>query len=381
MPYAGDRICHDADSHVVELPGWLNEHADPGLRDRLKPLDLGLAGGKAAEAIERAAARARGGQAEVDLSNSIAGPKGWFAPGAFDPAERSRVLDHLGFASQLVFSTFALSQFLGADRELLYGGARAHNRAITAFCADDERLLPVGFVPLDDPGATLREARDAIRFGCRAIALPLTPPRHISPTHPDHDGLWALLEESNVPFMLHIGFGGSRFIPPGFHANGRPVSDFIGGGENLRAKDYAALGHGPAIFLAALALDGIFEHFPRLRGGCIELGASWVVPWLRQIDQAQRMFSRSEPAVKELSMRPSDYVRRQVKFTPFAGEDVGWMIEQAGEELFLFSSDYPHPEGTRDPIGRFEQTLTGASKDAVERFYARNFVEMMSGQG
>ncbi len=26
------------------------------------------------------------------------------------------------------------------------------------------------------------------------------------------------------------------------------------------------------------------------------------------------------------------------------------MIEQAGAELFMFSSDYPHPEGTKDPI-------------------------------
>ena len=49
----------------------------------------------------------------------------------------------------------------------------------------------------------------------------------------------------------------------------------------------------------------------------------------------------------------------QVRFTPFPGEDVGRMIRDAGPELFLFSSDYPHPEGTDDPIGRFERTLRG----------------------
>jgi len=96
-----------------------------------------------------------------------------------------------------------------------------------------------------------------------------------------------------------------------------------------------------------LALDCIFERFPRLRGGCIELGASWVVPSLQQIDQAEKMFSRSEPA---------------------------------GEELFLLSSDYPHPEGTRDPIGRFENKMADVSTDAAERLFARNFIEMMSGQ-
>jgi len=57
---------------------------------------------------------------------------------------------------------------------------------------------------------------------------------------------------------------------------------------------------------------------------------------------------------------------------------VGWMIEQAGPELFLFSSDYPHPEGGRDPLARFERSLEGRSEGDRERFYSGNFAEMMS---
>ena len=63
--------------------------------------------------------------------------------------------------------------------------------------------------------------------------------------------------------------------------------------------------------------------------------------------------------------------------TPFATEPVGWMIEQAGDDLFLFSSDYPHPEGTRDPVGRFERSLAGVAEPAKDRFYAGNFAAMM----
>jgi predicted TIM-barrel fold metal-dependent hydrolase len=66
-----------------------------------------------------------------------------------------------------------------------------------------------------------------------------------------------------------------------------------------------------------------------------------------------------------------------MKFTPFVTEPVGWLIEQAGEELFLFSTDYPHPEGGRDPLGRFEASLGDASAAARDRFYAGNFAEMM----
>ncbi|MGH7012369.1 MAG: hypothetical protein ACREEX_16155, partial [Caulobacteraceae bacterium] len=90
-----------------------------------------------------------------------------------------------------------------------------------------------------------------------------------------------------------------------------------------------------------------------------------------------RVFKKTDPAVSGLSLKPSDYIRRQVKFTPFPGEDVGEMIRQAGSELFLFSSDYPHPEGTTDPIGRFERTFEGIDEAAKERFYAANFQEMM----
>jgi len=53
------------------------------------------------------------------------------------------------------------------------------------------------------------------------------------------------------------------------------------------------------------------------------------------------------------------------------------MIADGGADLFMFSSDYPHPEGTNDPKGRFERTMTALDEDAKDRFYRRNFEEMM----
>lgn len=50
---------------------------------------------------------------------------------------------------------------------------------------------------------------------------------------------------------------------------------------------------------------------------------------------------------------------------PLAGDDVGWLIDSAGPELFLFSSDYPHPERSRDPVGKFEATLGGVDEAAT----------------
>ncbi|MFM7755390.1 MAG: amidohydrolase, partial [Actinomycetota bacterium] len=58
--------------------------------------------------------------------------------------------------------------------------------------------------------------------------------------------------------------------------------------------------------------------------------------------------------------------------SPFAGEDVGWIIEQAGAEMVAFSSDYPHHEGTDDPIRRFEASMGALDAGTLRAFYSDN---------
>src|SRR5205814_2154618 len=79
------------------------------------------------------------------------------------------------------------TQFLGSDSDQLYGGTRAHNRAMGEFCGDDDRMIAVGFVPLDDPARAEEAVDEALAFGCGAILVPSHPPRTHSPTHPDLD--------------------------------------------------------------------------------------------------------------------------------------------------------------------------------------------------
>jgi predicted TIM-barrel fold metal-dependent hydrolase len=47
-------------------------------------------------------------------------------------------------------------------------------------------------------------------------------------------------------------------------------------------------------------------------------------------------------------------------------------MEQAGADMVAFSSDYPHHEGTDDPIRRFEASMTGLGADARSAFYHGN---------
>jgi len=378
MPYAEGRTFFDADSHIMELDHWLKAYVEPEMRDRFGGLYLGAAGNLADDAVHKAESRVLDDATLAELESQLLDLKGWHALGAFDPTERSRALDLLGFDRQLVFTTFASSQFVTSDDpEVRAAGTRALNRGIVDFCSQDERLLPVAFVPIGNPVRAAAEIEACLNDGAAAVHITHDAPRRVSHTHPDYDGVWGRLAEAGVPFVLHVG-GSRGSVPASLHENGlAPVTDFIGGGENVRSKDYMALSHTAEVFIACMAMDGVFSRFPRLHGGVIELGACWVPTLLTKLDQATRNFRHTEPQLNSMELKPSEYVHRQVWATPFPGEPVGDIIEQAGDDMLLFSSDYPHPEGTRDPLGRFVATMPDVGPEAQDRFYSGNFADMM----
>jgi predicted TIM-barrel fold metal-dependent hydrolase len=383
MTYAHRPAIHDADSHLMEGLDWLRDHADPATRELLPDLStlLGSAGAGADKAIVAGKARIADAERTAELElDVITSAKGWMAIGAMDTAERSRALDQLGFASQLVFSTFSLGLFaFSDDLDAVYGGATAHNRMVSSFCGDDGRLLPVGFLPLNDPGRSLATLDEALELGCRAMWVAHAASGGRSPAHIENDPVWSAVQDAGVPIVMHIG-GGRSQVSKAWHRNGRPrPTDLHGGGENLRAKDLPAVHHAAEIFLSCMILDGVFERFPDLRCGAIELGAAWAPSLMARLDHALRSFSKSEPMLGELSLTPSDYIRRQVRFTPFPGEDIASLVADTGPELYLFSSDYPHPEGTRDPIGKFERSFDerGIDEAARQRFYEGNYRQLV----
>jgi predicted TIM-barrel fold metal-dependent hydrolase len=94
-------------------------------------------------------------------------------------------------------------------------------------------------------------------------------------------------------------------------------------------------------------------------------------------DTAFEAFRKGQERLRKLALRPSEYVRRQIRATPYPAEDVGWIVANAGDEVCLFSSDYPHVEGGRNPIKRFEESMQGLSEPQKQRFYFDNFVDLM----
>jgi len=246
------------------------------------------------------------------------------------------------------------------------------------FCNADPRLLPVTFIPLAVPERAIAEARFAIDAGVKGITISPIPPAAHSITHPVLHPLYALCAERGVPVLFHVENDAPRKIAKGFTQNGwEGQTDFHGGGENFTGLLYMAVSHWVEVALAALIFDQILEKFPRLRVGVIELGAVWVPAWLERLEIVKDTFGRTESRIRELPLRPVDYVRRQVRVTPYPTEDVGRLIERCGPELFMFSSDYPHVEGGRNPLKRFEESIAARSDAEKDAFYAGNFADLM----
>jgi len=386
MAYAHRPTILDADTHMMETPDWIAGFADPSIRSRLEIFGDGLTEfqERTAKAIAAHAIRQddREAMASLEAGFMHMDNKGVGALGAFDRDERRRANDLLGFATQIVFPTVAFDQVVAArDEEVLLGGVRALNRGLRYYCEDDDRMIEIAYLPLGCGVSTAVEMLDEmIADGTRVVAIDTIPPKGgMGFTHPDYDAVWARIQEADLPIVLHVGLdGGWDPVPRAFFENGRTYKPAMGDAPR-DAVSYMSISYNAELFLSAMVFDGVLERFPSLRIGVIEMGASWIVSWMRHLDQAHRAFRRVQD-LSEVTMPPSDYIRRQVKVTPFAGEDIGWILRSGAEDLLMFASDFPHHEGTDDPIGRFERTMTDVDEAVREKFYATNCQDFLGSQ-
>ena len=381
MTYAGERQIFDADSHLMELPDYLLRHADPEVRDLLPGFEqerLQVEGLRFAQGVPERDPLAI--EKLVALGDRIThGPKWHDALGSFSGLERGVALDLLGFQRQVIFSSFCAGKVFQCEPKLQYAAARAHNRAMAEFCAADSRLMGVAMVPLDDPDQAVTEIKRLAADGLAAVWVPARAPGGRSPGHPLHEPVWALLESMGLPFLLHVG-SSTLSIPDEWMNDGRSERmSARGRAEVIGSKDLTVIFQDTLRFLSVLVLDGVLEQFPKLKGGAIEVGAGWVPDMIRRLDHGAEIWARSEPHLATMKRRPSEQIRSQLRFTPYPFEDVGMLIEQSYPELYLFSSDYPHAEGGRDPIGRFTRSLSDQSEEVCARFFADNFRELYVG--
>ncbi len=383
MSYAQHRKIIDADSHVIELDDFLHAVADEEHKDliplmssqkELPVVEAGLARGR--ELFEKRQkdpeTMAKFEEAILDNTKS-----GWNRLGAFDSAERSHALDLFGYSIQWILPTFSFHQIAHTeDLDVLDAGSRTLNKAMANFCKTDERLKAIGYLPLQlGPKKALEIMKQGFEDGCYSFMIDTNEPndKNISFTHPDFDPIWNEFVEKKSPFVIHVAVNGHyKAVSESFKNNGKTELE-LGGDAPAGELGLMTINSSAELFLSAMIFDGVFERHPELKGISMEHGAFWLPSWLKALDYTASLFKRK----REFKELPSETARRHIKVSPFAGEPVGWIIENVGPEMLVYASDYPHPEGTSDPIRKFEATMTDCDEETMNAFYHGNMEDLM----
>ena len=381
MTYVTDRVIHDADAHTMEPPEWLDEFASKEVKDYARTKFIANEGNPIFNGIDQCRVLQSDAEFLASAEKEIMLRKNYHAHGAWNSLDRSEALDHMGFASQLIFPTMPNTLLEAMEHDsppkLTYDTASAANRAQIAFCSNDPRLLPVAYIPLQSLELAAPCATEAIEAGASALLIPNRMPKHHAHSHIAFDAIWAQAQDAGIPVVMHVATP-ELVMPPQHRNNGLPPEpDFHGGGENFRSVSYMAISAPPIQALSTMIFDGVFERFPKIKMGVIELGAAWLPSFMRQLEAAFDAFERHEQRLKVLELRPSDYVRRQVRVTPFPTEPTRWIIENTSDEICMFSSDFPHVEGGRNPLRRFDNEVAALSDETQDRFFRTNFEDLM----
>lgn len=319
--------------------------------------------------------------------------KGPDAPGAIDMRRRPAVLDAMGIERALLFPSFGLvgirlassPELAAAAFTLDLSPADAYDVGVSAMRAFNDwavqqqravggRVRPVAVMLTEDAREMTDELTRLVEQGIRAVWIPnSTPPGGTSPADPALDPFWRTAADADCAVLLHVGTDFSfpasdrwaakvpALVTPNA-ASEFPVGPFTGATVNFASEN----------FLAALVLGGVFERVPNLRFGAIEVGAGWFGPFAERLDMWAGQFGRRLSTV--LSMRPSEYLARNVRVTPYAFEPVDRYFERypAVTDCLCFSTDYPHVEGGVDVRAAQERLLARLGPAVTEKFFRTN---------
>tara|TARA_Y100000994_G_scaffold80778_1_gene66607 strand:- start:50 stop:1216 length:1167 start_codon:yes stop_codon:yes gene_type:complete len=384
MTYAHREDIYDADTHMMEHPNWIYDFASEDIKEHLEPI---VEGDKEVfERIDQAitnfenrqSSSAALEQAKKDFMTW--NHKGWEGLGAFNAEERKLANDLLGFKAHIVFPTSAFDQVLAAkEQKIILGGVEALNKGMATFCSVDKRMHGAAYIPFAyGEDIALKFLKQAIKDSFSVIMIDTIAPLGAkASTHPDFDKVWREIEANDIAITLHVGADNSWDpVPLSFYNNGGSVPAHKEGDAPRDALAYMGISYCAELFLASMIFDGVFKRFPDLRVGVVELGASWIISWMKHLDQSFRAFRRLQD-LSQVELLPSEYVQKHIKVTAFPGEDIGWLLNNGAADLMMFASDYPHHEGTDDPIKRFEQTMSDVSEENKTKFYSENFKTLL----
>ena len=318
------------------------------------------------------------------------------APGSFDIGRRIEVLDFTGVHRQIMYpgiaAIYAHALYNKADDRKVFRSITGDRKAYAYrlmdiyndWCArvssEQDRVRPTALLIADSPEEIYQKARKLVDKGVRLFMLATDEPLGgVSPASPRLDPLWDLLSAAKCPVLGHISISENLFKTLEWR-NAPAFQGWMLGAEfSLDPWTLCNIHLQMQNYIMTMVLGGVFDRHPGLIVGTAEFTGHWVGPLAENMDR----FYGSTPfpsaqAHTKLKLKPSDYVRRNVRVACFDFEPVGTYIDRYGfEDVFCYASDFPHHEGGKDPMNSFVNNLAGKSETIFRKVFIENGASLL----
>ncbi len=242
-------------------------------------------------------------------------------------------MDLGGIDAEIIYGPLGVERQL-KTRAMVHTVYEIYNSWLADFCKNSpDRLGGLAMIASDNPEYAAGELRRCAKLGLRGADFAVT--TSVLPIwHRDWDPLWAASQECQMPISFHTR--GIAIRMP--EENGDMYREYEPQHSAVRLTVFQLAG---AEVIASLIFSEAVERFPGFQFVLGECGVSWLLYILRRMDlEFEDLGSQFN-----LSMKPSEYWRRQGHTTFQREPGLADVLHVVGEDNVMWGSDYPHADG------------------------------------
>lgn len=276
------------------------------------------------------------------------------SPHPTTPPLRLKDLDMDGIDAEVMYGILNMHRVL-ENHALLTEVYKLYNNYAAELCqANPQRLAALACIPSDDPHTAAAEVRRAASLGLRGADFAVS--KAVKPLwHRDWDVLWDAVQECHMPISFHTD--GPTIRQPTDAAMAEEYRD------EYRATLLTLFQICGAEFLPSIIFSGALERFPGMQFVLGECGAGWLPYVLSRMDEEYEDQFRH----MSLTMKPSEYWRRQGHTTFQHEPNIARFVDLVGEDNIMWGSDYPHPDGVWPDSLQVIKADLGSLDEPVQR--------------
>jgi predicted TIM-barrel fold metal-dependent hydrolase len=219
----------------------------------------------------------------------------------------------------------------------------------------ENAIYPTPMISLQDVPSAVAELEWVAERGARVVYLSTYPASgsggRRSIAQREFDPFWTLMEDTGIVAGFHqvvnrrypvdvgeldgTGESGRYFAPPGF---GNAIL------EDVSFRALCTPRWQVADFIGSMVGHGCLTRHPRLKVAIVEFFSDFIRPMVRQFQSAY------EKTPQLFDEEPMDVLRRNVFIHTFHDPNPTELLDLLGVENVMWGSDFPHPEGLRDPL-------------------------------